>query len=135
MPKITVHGGPSIAGVPTENPVAANERTPGPVNPPEDAAVVSVSVDGVDQGPGEVVEFEGEPLFEPLPDAVEGEDPADIKSARVVPDEWTVAELKAELDKREVQYPSRSTKDELVALLQADQDAKSAPEAEEASDG
>jgi len=121
MPKITVHGGPSNAGArvvgggwsdtttPDEWPTVSEQE---PVAAP-DVSAVSVSVDGVDQGPGEVLEFDGEPEFEPLPEAVE-DTPAKQEPA---PDyeSWTVARLREVLAAREL--PTSGTKAELVTRL------------------
>lgn len=123
MPKVTVHGGPSIAG---ETPmplkrgehVLSREATAEAAGQhlaelQDDPAAVSVSVDGVDQGPGEVVEFEGVPSFELLPEAIEGD------TAEQVPeqdyDALTKTELQELLAAREL--PTSGTKAELVARL------------------
>jgi hypothetical protein len=120
MPKITVHGGPSIAG---ETPmplkrgehVLSREAAAGQhvAEPNEERATVSVSVDGVDQGPGEVVEFEGAPAFEPLPEAVDGDTTEQVS----VPDyeALTKTELQERLAAR--QLPTSGTKAELVTRL------------------
>lgn len=115
MPKITVHGGPSNAAVDLSNP--ADVATPEPVLLPAGSEVLSadevrVTVDGVDQGPGEVAETLGGE-FTPLPEAVEG-DTAEHES---VPDyeAWTVAQLREVLAER--QLPVSGKHAELVARL------------------
>lgn len=113
MPKITVHGGPSNASDPASGPVTVSERKPEPVSLPEDTAVVSVSVDGVDQGPGEVVEFEGDVSFKPLPEAVEGDTTEHVSEPDY--DALTKTELQELLAAREL--PTSGTKAELVARL------------------
>ncbi len=113
MPKITVHGGPSNASDPASGPVTVGERRPEPVSLPEDAVVVSVSVDGVGQGPGEVVEFTGEPSFEPLPEVVEGDSTEQVSEPDY--EAWTKTELQEELAKREL--PTSGTKAELITRL------------------
>jgi hypothetical protein len=113
MPKITVHGGPSNASDPASGPVTVGERKPEPVSLPEDTVVVSVSVDGVDQGPGEVVEFEGDPSFGPLPEAVEDDTTEHVPEPDY--DALTKTELQELLAAREL--PTSGTKAELVARL------------------
>jgi RNA polymerase subunit RPABC4/transcription elongation factor Spt4 len=125
MPKITVHGGPSIAG---ETPMpltrgehvvrreaAAEAAGPHLAELEADAATasVSVSVDGVDQGPGEVVEFEGVPSFEPLPEAVEGDTTKQVSEPDY--EALTKTELQERLAQREL--PTSGTKAELVTRL------------------
>lgn len=112
MPKITVHGGPSNASDPASGPVTVGERKPEPVSLPEDVAVVSVSVDGVDQGPGVVDETLGGG-FEPLPEAVEGDTTEHVSEPDY--ESWTVKQLQAVLAKREL--PTSGTKPELVTRL------------------
>lgn len=125
MPKITVHGGPSNASDPASGPVTVGERGPELWDPsktlaenlatPPETSNVTVSVDGVDQGPGEVVEFEGAPSFEPLPEAVEGDTTEHVSE----PDYEALSktELQELLAAREL--PTSGTKAELVARLRA----------------
>jgi hypothetical protein len=126
MPKITRHGGATNAadgpqvlggawsdtGVADEWP-AISKPASEPDAPAEDEATVAVSVDGVDQGSGEVVEFTGEPAFEPLPEVAE-EDTGEHVSE---PDysSWTVEQLKEELGNRGL--PKTGNKPELVERL------------------
>jgi len=114
MPKITVHGGPTNAAAdpPKPGPVTVGEAEPEPVVLPEGAVVASVSVDGVDQGPGEVGEALGGG-FEPLPEAVEGDTTKHVS----VPDyeAWTKTQLQEALAEREL--PTSGTKAELVTRL------------------
>ena len=127
MPKITVHGGPSIAGVPNENPVAADERAQEPVLLPEGAVVVPADearelADGVDQGPGVVDETLGGG-FKPLPEDVEGDTAEHVSEPDY--EAWTVAQLREVLAQRELS--TAGLKAELIERLR-DADA-------EASDG
>lgn len=108
MPKITVHGGPSNAAA--DLPIVADKTAPGPVSVPE--AVVSVSVDEVDQGPGEVDETLGGD-FKPLPEAVEDDTAEHVSEPDY--ENWTVKQLQAVLAEREL--PTSGTKTELVARL------------------
>lgn len=120
MPKITVHGGPSNAA--DEPQIVGASWSDGA--PDEASAVESmtVTVDGVDQGPPEFVETLGGP-FEPLPEAVDGDTTEHVS----VPDyeKWTVPQLREVLADREL--PTAGLKPELIKRLQ-DADA-------EASDG
>ncbi len=121
MPKITVHGGPSIAGVPiasarhsddTGEPVAVSEAAPEVVSPLEVVAVEAVSVDGVDQEPGVAGEtFGGD--FKPLPEAVEGDTTEQVSEPDY--ESWTVKQLQAVLAEREL--PTSGTKTELITRL------------------
>lgn len=122
MPKITVHGGPSIAGetlVPLKSGEhvlrreAAASVAAETLQSLEDAAVVSVSVDGVDQGPGEIVEFEGDVSFKPLPEVVEGDTAEHVSEPDY--EALTKTELQERLAVREL--PTSGTKAELVARL------------------
>lgn len=112
MPKITVHGGPSNAAA--DLPVAVSETGPEAVLLPEDAVVVSVSVDGVDQGPGEVDETLGGD-FTLLPEAVEGDTTEHVSEPDY--ESWTVKQLREVLADRELS--TDGLKAELVARLKA----------------
>jgi hypothetical protein len=104
MPKITVHGGPSNA--------ATDPSPPNPVQPTPEPSSVSITVDGVDQGPGEVTKAPGGP-FLPLPQAVDGEQVEQVS----VPDyeRWTAKQLREVLADR--QLPTDGLKADLVARL------------------
>jgi len=145
MSKITVHGGPSIAGATVVGaawsanddesntwpagqepeahegsaddgvagePVTVGEAAAEPVALHEGDVVASVSVDGVDQGPGVADEALGGG-FEPLPEAAEG-DTAEHVSA---PDyeARTKTQLQEALAEREL--PTSGTKAELITRL------------------
>lgn len=116
MPKITVHGGPSIAGEPPNEPelVMVGETGPEPVRLPEGTVVVSVSVDGVDQGPGVVDETLGGD-FKPLPEAVEGDTTEHVSEPDY--ENWTVAQLREQLADRKLPVSGKHA--ELVARLRA----------------
>jgi SAP domain-containing protein len=125
MPKITRHGGatnaadgPQIVGAAWSDTGTAaewpafGERPTEPAALPEEEAVVAVSIDGVDQGPGVVDETLGGP-FEPLPEAIEGDTAEHVSE----PDykNWTVAQLREALAKREL--PTSGRHADLVARL------------------
>lgn len=104
MPKITVHGGPSIAGEPPAEsqhaaPVVADEAVPEPFAPNEGDVDVSVSVDGVDLGAGEADETLGGD-FKPLSDAVEGDTSEQVSEPDY--ETWTVVRLREVLAQREL---------------------------------
>lgn len=111
MPKITVHGGPSNASDPASGPVTVGKRKLEPVSLPEGAVVVSV--DGVDQGPGEVVEFEGDVSFKPLPEVVEDDTTEHVSEPDY--EAWTKTQLQEALAERGL--PTSGAKAELVARL------------------
>lgn len=126
MPKITRHGGPSIAGEQAVGAAATNEPDARPaddepvpelVELPEGAEVaianeVQVSVDGVDQGPGEVDETLGGP-FKPLPEAVEGELTEHVSEPDY--EAWTTRQLRDVLADRGL--PTAGLKPALIERL------------------
>lgn len=112
MPKITVHGGPSNAAVDLPSATATPDLDPESV--PENAAAVTVTADGVDQGPGEVDETLGGD-FKPLPEAVEGDTTEQVSEPDY--ETWTVTQLREVLADREL--PVSGTKSELIARLKA----------------
>ena len=119
MPKITVLGGPSIAGVPTENTVAADKRAPEPVLLPEGAVVVPADeareqADGVDQGPGVVDEMLGGG-FKPLPEAVDGDTTEHVSEPDY--ENWTKTQLQEVLVNRGL--ATSGNKPELLERLQS----------------
>ncbi|MFJ5984313.1 SAP domain-containing protein [Lentzea sp. NPDC092896] len=121
MPKITVHGGPSIAG---ETPVlleagehvvsreaAAEVAAAHLAQHEEDAATTPTSVVG-DQGPGVADETLGGD-FKPLPEAVEGDTTEHVSEPDY--ESWTVKQLREVLADREL--ATTGLKDELIARL------------------
>lgn len=121
MAKITVHGGPTIAGITGASWSDNDEPDTWPASPdastsvelePAEQPMAEVSVDGVDQGPGEVDETLGGP-FKPLPEAVEGDTAEHVSEPDY--ENWTVAQLREVLANREL--PVSGTKAELITRL------------------
>lgn len=127
MPKITVHGGPSIAGeqgvaaAATNEPDArpiVDEQGPELVELPAGAEVVAaVSVDGVEIE-GEDGETLGGP-YKPLPEAVEGDTTEHVSEPDY--EAWTVKQLREVLGDRGL--TTSGLKPELVERLR-DADAE-----------
>ncbi|GHH57738.1 SAP domain-containing protein [Lentzea cavernae] len=120
MPKITVHGGPSIAGQQPEQPTPAAKAEPvtteeiaaervilheGDVVVPRDATRVADEAAGSETPDGP---------FEPLPEAIDGDGTERVSN----PDypEWTVKQLREELGNRGLSKTGNH--DELVERLQ-----------------
>lgn len=133
MAKITAHGGPTTAGPAVVGAAwsdndepdtwPASPDTEPSVTPDDEQVIAQVSVDGVDQGPGEVDETASD--FKPLPEAVEGDTAERVSEPDYTA--WTVEQLREELGNRGL--TRTGNKPELVERL-AQHDADTADQAQ-----
>lgn len=116
MPKITVHGGPSIGGAQIVGGAWSDTTTPDewPTPVEEHAEAVNLPAGSevlADDETGALTASAGQ--GEPLPEAVEGDTAEQTSEPNY--ETWTVAQLREVLAEREL--PTSGTKAELIARL------------------